>query len=97
MYPESLRATFGESVQFVCAVSGLGQNYSVKWYNNYNPGNVIHHSNVLDIYHVQLNDSGSYHCSVSNEHGVHNETLAVLKVVGELSLLLLGIAMYLSS
>ena len=91
MYPESLKAKVGESVQFVCAVSGLGHNYSVKWYNSYNPDNVINHSHVLDIHHVQMNDSGSYYCEVSNEHGGHNQTLAVLKVVGKSSLLLLGV------
>ena len=85
MYPESLKARVGESVQFVCAVSGVGQNYSIKWYNDYNPENVINHSHVLDIHHVELNDSGDYYCEVSNEHGGHNSTLAVLKVVGESS------------
>ena len=91
MYPESVKARAGESIQFVCAVSGLGQNYSIKWYNSYNPEITITYSHVLDIHHVQLNDSGSYYCEVSNEHGVHNETRAILKVVGESSLLLLGV------
>ena len=85
MYPENVKAKVGESAQLVCAVSGFGQNYSIKWYNNNSSGNTlptINHSHVLDIPQVQLNDSGNYYCVVSNESGAQSQTLAVLKVVG---------------
>ena len=45
----------------------IGQNYGIKWYNSYNPEIIINHSHVLDIHHVQLNDSRSYYCQVSND------------------------------
>ena len=82
MYPESLKARVGESVQFVCAVGGVGQNYSIKWYNDYNPENVINHSHVLDIHHVELNDSGSYYCEVKNKSGMVFSSTSSLQVIG---------------
>lgn len=67
----------------MCAVSGFGHNYTITWYNGHNL--IINHSHVLDIPHVQLNDSGNYYCVVSNESGVVNRpaTLATLKVIGK--------------
>ena len=82
VYPESVKARVGESIQFVCAVSGLGQNYSIKWYNSYNPEITITHSHVLDIHHVQLNDSGSYYCEVKDELGTVVSNLSSLQVIG---------------
>ena len=85
VYPESLKAKVGESVQFVCAVSGFGQNYSIKWYNNNGPENVlptINHSHVLDIPQVQLNDLGNYYCVVKSESGTVASNTSSLQVIG---------------
>lgn len=85
MYPESVNAKVGESVQFVCTVSGVGHDYSIEWYNEHSPEIpllTINHSHVLDIPLVQLNDSGNYYCVVSNESGVQINTSGVLQVIG---------------
>lgn len=85
MYPEGVRAKVGDSVQFVCAVNGFGQNYSIKWYSNHSPEYplpTINHSHVLDIPLVQLNDSGSYYCVVSDDSGTQNQAVGVLNAVG---------------
>lgn len=87
MYPESAKPKYGESVQFVCMASGFGQNYSIKWYSSHNPENAlltITHSHVLDIPHVQLNDSGSYYCVVKNALGTVTSNTSSLQVIGML-------------
>lgn len=90
MYPESVKAKVGESVQFVCAVSGIGQNYSVKWYNSYTLENAlptVNHSHVLNIPYVQLNDSGSYYCVAKNGSGTTVSSTSTLQVLGTLAII----------
>ena len=85
MYPNNVTAKVGERIQFVCVVSGFGQNYSIKWYDNHNNTlSTINHTHVLDILLVQ--ESGSYYCVVSNSSGIQIRTSGVLKVVGKLSI-----------
>ena len=85
VYPEGVKAKIGERVQFVCVASGLGQNYTIKWYNSNSPDNplvTINHSHVLDIPLVQLNNSGSYYCVVKNESANFVSNITTLQVIG---------------
>jgi len=87
VYPATVEAKFGESVQFVCTVSGFGQNYSIEWYNEHSPEKplpVINHSHVLDIPVAHLNHSGRYYCAVKNESGavVFTSNISTLQVIG---------------
>ena len=84
MYPKQVKAKVGERIQFVCVVSGFGQNYSIKWYNSDNPDKALltTHSHVLDIPLVQLNDSGTYYCVVKKDASFasNNSTLQVIGI-----------------
>lgn len=87
MYPKSVEAKVGESVQFACIVSGFGQNYNIVWYNDHNfekPILAINHSHVLDIPVAHLSDSGSYYCAVKNESGavMFTSNISTLQVIG---------------
>lgn len=85
VYPDKVKAKLGENAQFICVVSGFGQDYSVKWYADHNLDDAlptINHSHVLDVSLVQQNDSGSYYCVVTRESGVRVNTSGALKVIG---------------
>jgi len=64
IYPERLTMLIGNSVDFMCVVSGCGINHNISWIKASSTSYFPMHNHKLHIPTVQLNDSGNYYCIV---------------------------------